>query len=74
VNQWICGHIWICEGGSVTEDDVMHLRGCAVSSVGRQSECGAVCEWVDGRERQGREEERERERRDYQSAVGFELR
>ena len=80
MNQWMCGHIWICEGGSVTEDEVMHLRVCAVSSVDRQSECGAVCEWVDGCERQrGRERERERERerarRDYQPtrALGFEL-
>lgn len=58
----MCGHIWICEGGSVTEDEEMHLRGCAVRSIGRRRECGAVCEWVDGRERQ---RERERERRDY---------
>jgi hypothetical protein len=59
----MCGHIWIREGGSVTEDEVMHPRGCAVRSVGRQSKCGAVCEWVDGRERQ---RERDGERRDYQ--------
>jgi hypothetical protein len=61
VNQWICGHIWICEGGSVTEDEEMHLRGCAVRSIGRRRECRAVCEWVDGHERQ-------RERRDYEPA------
>ena len=51
VNQWMCGHIWICEGGSVTGDEDMCQRGCAVRSVGRHSEYGAVCEWVDGRER-----------------------
>jgi hypothetical protein len=48
-----------------------------VRSVGRQSECGAVCEWVDGRvRREGGRGDRgagERNRRDYQSAVGFEL-
>jgi len=54
----MCGHIWICEGGSVTENEGMYQRGCAVRSVGRHSECGAVCEWVDGHER-ARERKRE---------------
>jgi hypothetical protein len=44
VNECMCGHIWICEGGSVTEDGGMHLWGCAVYSARRQSECGAVWE------------------------------